>query len=163
MPPDIIERRLALQRAIGIVETAILSRERGIISSASPLYIHDAPRFYCPVDISIGQIIELPASIAHHAARVLRLEHGSKLILFNGHGGEFRSVIAQIGRNSATALIEKYLPIERESPLSVTLAQAIVQRENGLDCAESGGAGRKPDSAPGNKAKRRQAFSRAER
>ncbi len=87
------------------------------------------PRFYCPVDISIGQIIELPASIAHHAARVLRLEHGSKLILFNGRGGEFRSVIAQIGRNSATALIEKYLPVERESPLSVTLAQAISSSE----------------------------------
>lgn len=87
------------------------------------------PRFYCPVDISIGQIIELPASIAHHAARVLRLEHGSKLILFNGRGGEFRSVIAQIGRNSATALIEKYLPVERESPLLVTLAQAISSSE----------------------------------
>jgi 16S rRNA (uracil1498-N3)-methyltransferase len=87
------------------------------------------PRFYCPVDISIGQIIELPASIAHHAARVLRLEPGSELILFNGHGGEFRSVIAHIGRNSATAVIEKHLAIERESRLSITLAQAICASE----------------------------------
>ena len=87
------------------------------------------PRFYCPVDISIGQIIELPASIAHHASRVLRLERGSKLILFNGHGGEFQGRYSKIGRNSATVLIEKNLPIERESPLSITLAQAISSSE----------------------------------
>ena len=87
------------------------------------------PRFYCPVDISIGRIVELPPSIAHHAARVLRLEPGSELILFNGHGGEFRSVIAHIGRNSATAVIEKHLAIERESRLSITLAQAICASE----------------------------------
>lgn len=82
------------------------------------------PRFYCPIEISPGQIIELPASIAHHAARVLRLEHGAELILFNGHGGEYQSVIAQISRNSAAVVIEKHVPIERESQLSVTLAQA---------------------------------------
>ena len=87
------------------------------------------PRFYCPVDISTGQIVELPKSIAHHAARVLRLEHGSELILFNGHGGEYQSTIVHIGRNSATAMIEKHLPVERESPLSITLAQAISSNE----------------------------------
>lgn len=87
------------------------------------------PRFYYPIDISTGQIVELPASIAHHAARVLRLEHGSELILFNGRGGEFLSVIAHIGRNSATAIVEKHLPVERESLLSITLAQAISSSE----------------------------------
>jgi 16S rRNA (uracil1498-N3)-methyltransferase len=87
------------------------------------------PRFYCPIEISPGQIIELPPSIAHHAARVLRLEHGAELILFNGQGGEFQTVIAHISRNSTTVVIEKHLAIERESQLSFTLAQAICASE----------------------------------
>ncbi|WON74965.1 16S rRNA (uracil(1498)-N(3))-methyltransferase [Nitrosospira sp. Is2] len=87
------------------------------------------PRFYCPVEISPGQTIDLPESIGHHAARVLRLEHGAGLILFNGRGGEFRSVITRIGRNSATVVAEKHLAIERESQLSITLAQAICGSE----------------------------------
>jgi 16S rRNA (uracil1498-N3)-methyltransferase len=87
------------------------------------------PRFYCPVEISTGQAIELPASIAHHATRVLRLQHGAELVLFNGRGGEFQSVIAQIGKNSVTVVIEKHLAIERESQLSVTLAQTICASE----------------------------------
>jgi 16S rRNA (uracil1498-N3)-methyltransferase len=87
------------------------------------------PRFYCPVEISAGQTIELPAGIAHHAARVLRLKHGAELVLFNGHGGEFQSVIARIDRNSVTVVIEKHLAVERESQLSITLAQAICASE----------------------------------
>ena len=87
------------------------------------------PRFYCPVEMFPGQTLELPPSIAHHAARVLRLEHGAELILFNGHGGEFKSVIAHIRRNGASVLVEKYIAIERESQLSVTLAQAICATE----------------------------------
>jgi 16S rRNA (uracil1498-N3)-methyltransferase len=87
------------------------------------------PRFYCPIEISTGQTIELPASTAHHAARVLRLERGAELILFNGRGGEFQAVIAHVGRNSATVVIERHLAIERESQLAVTLAQAICASE----------------------------------
>lgn len=87
------------------------------------------PRFYCPVEIFPGQTIELPKSIGHHAARVLRLKHGAGLILFNGRGGEFQAVITHIDRKSAAVVIEKRLAIERESQLSITLAQAICASE----------------------------------
>lgn len=87
------------------------------------------PRFYCPGKISTGQAIELPVGAAHHAARVLRLERGAKLILFNGSGGEFLSVIARIGKNDAVVVAEKHLNIERESQLAITLAQAVCASE----------------------------------
>ena len=83
------------------------------------------PRFYCPEKIAAGQTIELPASVAHHALRALRLEQGDEMILFNGNGGEFKAVIARIGKNGAAVVIEKYLNIERESPLVIKLAQAV--------------------------------------
>ncbi len=87
------------------------------------------PRFYCPQKIAAGLVIELPANVAHHASRVLRLEQGDELILFNGDGGEFQGAIGNIGKNGATAVIEKYLNIERESPLAITLAQAMCASE----------------------------------
>ncbi len=46
-------------------------------------------RFFSPERISIGQVIELSAIAAHHASRVLRLQQGDELILFNGNGGEY--------------------------------------------------------------------------
>jgi 16S rRNA (uracil1498-N3)-methyltransferase len=87
------------------------------------------PRFYCPGEISTGQAMELPASAAHHASRVLRLERGAKLILFNGNAGEFLSVIVHIGKNSVSVIAEKHLDIERESQLAITLAQAVCASE----------------------------------
>ena len=88
-----------------------------------------SPRFYCPVDISPGETLELPKNIAHHAAHVLRLEPGAKLILFNGRGGEFSAVMTHVGRAGALVIIEKHMTIDRESSLSITLAQAICASE----------------------------------
>lgn len=87
------------------------------------------PRFYCPGEICTGKAIELPASAAHHASRVLRLARGATLILFNGNGGEFLSVIAHIGKNGVTVVAEKHVDIERESQLVITLAQAVCASE----------------------------------
>lgn len=87
------------------------------------------PRFYCPGELCPGQVIELPANIAHHAARVLRLEQGDKLALFNGKGGEFRAAVTRIGKHSAAALVDQHLDIERESRLDITLVQAVCASE----------------------------------
>ena len=87
------------------------------------------PRFYCPGKLAAGQVIELPVNVAHHASRVLRLKQGDSLILFNGAGGEFQAAIGNIGKNGVAAVIEKYLDIERESPLVITLAQAVCTSE----------------------------------
>src|SRR5688500_16528829 len=86
-------------------------------------------RFYCPGEIFTDRAIELPAGAAHHASRVLRLEQGSKLILFNGNGGEFLSVIVRIGKQGVTVVPERHLDIERESQLAITLAQAVCVSE----------------------------------
>lgn len=87
------------------------------------------PRFYCPGEIFIGQAFELPASASHHASRVLRLQQGAKLMLFNGGAGEFLCVIVHIGKNGVVVTAEKHLDIERESQLVITLAQAVCTSE----------------------------------
>ncbi|MDO8437540.1 MAG: 16S rRNA (uracil(1498)-N(3))-methyltransferase [Nitrosomonadaceae bacterium] len=87
------------------------------------------PRFYCPGEITTGRIIELPANAAHHAARVLRLEQGDQITLFNGNGGEFSAIIARIDKSGAIVAVEKRFDIERESPLNITLVQAVCASE----------------------------------
>lgn len=86
-------------------------------------------RFYCPIEIATGQIIELPANVAHHAARVLRLEQGDEITLFNGNGGEFSAIIARISRSGTMVEVAEQLDIERESPLNITLVQAVCASE----------------------------------
>lgn len=87
------------------------------------------PRFYCPGAITAGQVVELPANAAHHAARVLRLEQGDQITLFNGEGGEFAAIIARIDKKGVAIAVEKYLAIKRESPLVITLVQALCTNE----------------------------------
>ncbi len=86
-------------------------------------------RFYHPVKITVGQIIELSTENKHHAARVLRLRKGDAITLFNGHGGEFSAHIENISKSSTTVLIDTYHDIECESPLHIELAQAICVNE----------------------------------
>ncbi len=87
------------------------------------------PRFYCPGEISAGNVIQLSGDATRHAVRVLRLEPGDQLVLFNGKGGEFRGTIDRIGRSDTEVLVGEYLGIARESPLAVTLAQAACANE----------------------------------
>jgi 16S rRNA (uracil1498-N3)-methyltransferase len=83
------------------------------------------PRFYCPIELSPGTPVELPPQAAHHAARVLRLRNGEAAILFNGNGAEYASRITHIDKQGVTVeILNKDIPL-RESPLNITLAQAI--------------------------------------
>jgi 16S rRNA (uracil1498-N3)-methyltransferase len=88
------------------------------------------PRLFCPISLSNGAVIELPAAVAHHAARVLRLREGDAVTLFNGEGGEFEARLARIESRTVLAAVGAHHTIERESPLNVTLLQGLAGAEN---------------------------------
>lgn len=79
------------------------------------------PRFFVAADLVVGAEIALPAAVAHHALRVLRRRAGERITLFNGHGGEYRARLTA----GSTAVIEAFDAVERESPLAITLVQAL--------------------------------------
>jgi len=91
------------------------------------------PRFHVPVPLTVATTLDLPEAAAHHAARVLRLRGGDAVTLFNGTGGEYIARITAIGKHGgkhgATVAIERHDPVERESPLPVTLVQALSSGE----------------------------------
>jgi 16S rRNA (uracil1498-N3)-methyltransferase len=91
-----------------------------------------APRFYAPLSLvrgDVGREIELPDALAHHAVRVLRLVAGDAITLFTGAGGEFAATIARIDKRGAAARLVGFDPVERESPLVLTLAQAVAAND----------------------------------
>jgi 16S rRNA (uracil1498-N3)-methyltransferase len=83
------------------------------------------PRFYCREVLSPGAHIDLPAPVARHAVRVLRLPLGTAVVLFDGRGGEYDARIERIERDRVVAALGAWRDVERESGLAVTLIQAV--------------------------------------
>lgn len=82
------------------------------------------PRFYCPISLTIGAMVSLPETIAHHM-HVLRLPLGESITLFNGEGGEYTATLNAIDKKRATAEVKAFSPREAELPYAVTIAQAL--------------------------------------
>lgn len=87
------------------------------------------PRFYSPITLAVGGPVELASSAAHHAVKVLRLRVGDALILFDGHGGEYTAAIERIDKKRVVVNVQSHQDIERESPLAITLVQAVSSRD----------------------------------
>jgi 16S rRNA (uracil1498-N3)-methyltransferase len=63
--------------------------------------------------------------VARHAVRVLRLPPGAPMVLFDGRGGEYPAHIERIERDRVMAELAAWNDVERESPLAITLVQAL--------------------------------------
>jgi len=83
------------------------------------------PRFHCPLPLAPGALVALPQKAAHHALKALRMKNGDPLVLFDGNGGEWRATLKVGAGRTAYALLGEFSAIERESPLSLTLAQGL--------------------------------------
>lgn len=85
----------------------------------------NTPRFYSAETLSAGACVALSESAARHAVRVLRLREGDALVLFDGRGGEYPARIARAGRDEVLAELLAWRDSECESPLAITLVQAL--------------------------------------
>ena len=83
------------------------------------------PRFYVDQPLRPGSTLVLPEDIAHHAVHVLRIRTSDEVVLVNGRGGEYASRIAAIERLKVMVDVLAHDPVERESPLRVTLVQGV--------------------------------------
>ena len=85
------------------------------------------PRFYVPQPCAVGQEFVLPDTTFRHAIQVLRLGVGEPLILFNGEGGEYFAQISNVSKRSASVQIDSFAAIDTESPIHLTLIQAVIK------------------------------------
>jgi 16S rRNA (uracil1498-N3)-methyltransferase len=75
-----------------------------------------------------GKGVGLPEQAGLHLTRVLRLDPGAPVTLFDGTGGEYAGTLERDGKKW-WAKVGSHDPVERESPLSVTLLQGIARGE----------------------------------
>jgi len=87
------------------------------------------PRIFHPGPLHPGADIELAESAANHVGRVLRLQPGAPLTLFNGAGGEYAATVTERDRRTVRAAVGAHRAVERESALAITLIQGIAKGE----------------------------------
>ncbi len=87
------------------------------------------PRIHCAQPLRVGERIQLVDEAANHVARVLRLREGAPLVLFNGTGGEFDASVTAVARREVVVAVHDQRARECESPLSITLVQAVSRGE----------------------------------
>lgn len=87
------------------------------------------PRIYVPAEFATGSTLVLPEQAANHVTRVLRLRPGAELVLFNGQGGEYRSVLTDVTKRGALVEVGEFDGYDAESPLSITLGQGVSKGE----------------------------------
>ncbi len=93
------------------------------------------PRIYQPLSLISGQTIKLDAQAMVHLTKVLRLQVGDALILFNGEendkgeSGEFAARVNAVERRSVLIEVGEFMARSSESPLELVLLQGISRGE----------------------------------
>ena len=85
-------------------------------------------RFYCPLPLISGQVVDLPPTAARHV-QVLRMQPGHSLTLFNGEGGEFSADVQHMGRSDVRVVVGQHRNVECEAAVQVHLAVGMPANE----------------------------------
>ena len=92
------------------------------------------PRIYVSAPLSCGMTFPLDEQAASHVARVLRMQAGQALIVFNGDGKDYLARLAHVGKRQVEVTIEDSSLAAPESPLQITLGQ-VMSRGDRMDYA----------------------------
>ncbi|MBE0485517.1 16S rRNA (uracil(1498)-N(3))-methyltransferase [Marinobacter sp.] len=83
------------------------------------------PRIFTDSPLLVGSHCELDDNAANHVGRVLRMQQGQELRLFNGDGQDYTATIAQAGKKNVQVEITGAETNRTESPLSIILGQTL--------------------------------------
>lgn len=83
------------------------------------------PRIYEPGPLSSHALLDLSEDGANHIGRVLRMQAGQELVLFDGRGGQYPATIQAVGKKQVQVQLGEQDPVEVESPLAIHFGQVI--------------------------------------
>ena len=86
-------------------------------------------RVYHEGDLQLSSEYALSPDAANHISRVLRMQAGQTIHLFNGQGGEYVAQIIAVGKKQVVVATSDFLESECESPLTIHLGQGISRGE----------------------------------
>lgn len=83
------------------------------------------PRIFTDSPLAVGSQCQLDDNAANHVGRVLRMQAGQALLLFNGDGHDYHATITEAGKKHVLVAVTEAAENETESPLRVVLAQTL--------------------------------------
>lgn len=83
------------------------------------------PRIYSAAALSSGLRTELDDQAFAHLIRVLRMNDGDPVRLFNGDGHEYAGQLCNVQKKSASVLVGDILRSEADTPLKLQLGQVV--------------------------------------
>ena len=86
-----------------------------------------APRFLAAPPADGSRLVVLSDEEAHHAHRVLRLDRGDPVRVFDGVGHEWAGTIHEIGTRHVTIAVDRAVETTPEPPTEVTLAVGLLK------------------------------------
>ena len=93
-------------------------------------------RYFVPKLPAQGGPIDLPDAEAQHAVRVMRVQVGEELELFDGNGHQSRGVITQIKRNACQCEVSQVSFVSREPAVVVNLGIALPKPDRAKELIE---------------------------
>jgi 16S rRNA (uracil1498-N3)-methyltransferase len=85
------------------------------------------PRFLALPPADRSRLVVLSDEEAHHAHRVLRLDRGDRVRVFDGVGHEWAGTIHEIGPKRVAVAIDRAVEVAPEPPAEVTLAVGLLK------------------------------------
>lgn len=86
-------------------------------------------RIFTPQPLAPAEDVILEVAAGHYLTRVLRLSKGDPVILFNGDGKNYPAEISETRSQRVRVSIMDSRPAGNESPLKITLVQAVCRGE----------------------------------
>lgn len=86
------------------------------------------PRFYVNFALSPDSVVELPDNVVRHL-NVLRVKNTEEIVLFNGNGKSYPALPEVLEKRRASVQILREEATDNESPLNITLVQAVSSAE----------------------------------
>ncbi|MDX2425023.1 MAG: 16S rRNA (uracil(1498)-N(3))-methyltransferase [Cycloclasticus sp.] len=86
-------------------------------------------RLFIEQQLLENTLISIESESAHYLRNVLRLKKGAQLTVFNGLGGEYTAVVAEVSRKEVVLSIERWHDVNIESPLKIELGLSVSRGE----------------------------------
>jgi 16S rRNA (uracil1498-N3)-methyltransferase len=86
------------------------------------------PRFYIEQELTVTSLVSLPAGAQHHALKVLRLNDGEPIGLFNGDGYAYAATIHIQGKQASAHILTRSVQ-DQPNPIKLILMQSLCTAE----------------------------------
>ena len=83
------------------------------------------PRIFQNQSLLEGQTIELDENGSRHIGKVLRMQPGDAVILFNGTGGEYHGAVVEVDKKAVSVSLDFFNDADRASPVHIHLGQVL--------------------------------------